>query len=766
MSQDELTRQGMESAQDLGMLSPALGISAGGGPLTSIFLRGVGNLTVNPLTDAQIAQNVDGVYLGRSSGAAGQALFDLARVELLKGPQGTLYGRNATGGVINYIPQKPIMDETSGYLQAEAGEFDKFGLQGAVNFGLGENTAVRLSANVLNRDGYSGDGTNDADSLSLRAQVLFEPSDRLSVRLAADYSENNALGPGGDLLGTYNAIPGSLTDFTRSGLAINSGPTDTAANAIRGTVLHAPSFAFYQPINANDLYQDISFTGLMAEINYQVDSGTFTVIPSYRESDQDYTFVGPGFSPAKTDEENDQVSLEARFATELDGPLNGIAGIFYIDEEIQTSTVFAQNYTSPIQNYTNGGDSWAIFGQGTFEVTDAFRLNAGIRYTEDSKFANGISDTFVTFCGGSPASPFFTTPPASFANGCQIPGNIPAHLVTSDRDAFIADLVARGEIAPGSVATIPNTIPGPPPAYPLLRAGGITPNQGAIVNVGEGRLQSQLDYSEVTYRIGAEMDWADGNLLYAGFETGYRAGGVDLSLAAPTYAPEYIDAFTIGSKNRFFDNTLQVNAELFFWEYDDQQVTYFTTLNGASAFPIAGADSTIRGLDVDVIWAATDNTTIYGNAQFLDSTYDSLTLLSDPAQGRFGCASSGVAGGLESYNCSGQALLYSPDFGMDLGINHILNLNDYDLSLTADTSYRDEQGTNFLFLPDTVADSYVTLNLEATLTPVDAAWALSVYVRNVTDERFLLNTNVNARGLNYGIFNAPQNYGARLRYDF
>lgn len=766
VTQETLTRQGMESAQDLGLLSPSLGISAGGGPLTSIFLRGVGNLTVNPLTDSAVAQNVDGVYLGRSSGAAGQALYDLERVELLKGPQGTLYGRNATGGVINYIPQKPIIGETSGYVQAEAGEYDKVGLQGAINLDAGENVAVRLSANMLNRDGYSEDGTNDADSTSLRAQVLFEPSDNLSVRIAADYSENNARGPGGDLIGTYGSQPGSLSTFTPSDLPINSGPTNSAANAIRGGVLHAPSFAFFQPLDPNDLYQNISFTGFMAEINYEVDAGTFTIIPAYRESDQDYTFVGPGFSPAKTDEQNEQVSLEARFATDLDGPLNGILGAFYIDEDIQTSTVFSQDYTSPIQNYNNGGDSWALFGQGTFEVSDTFRLNAGIRYTEDNKFADGISDTFVTFCGGAPASPFFTTPPASFANGCQVPGRIPQHAVTSNRDGFIADLVARGEIAAGSVATIPNTVPGPPPIYQLLRPGFNTPQQAWILNVGEGILQSQLDYSEVTYRIGAELDWGDSNLLYAGFETGYRAGGVDLSLAAPTYEPEYIDAFTIGSKNRFLDNTLQVNAEMFFWKYDDQQVTYFTTLQGASAFPIANADSTIRGLDVDVVWAATESTTIYGNVQFLDAAYDSLTLISDPAQGRFGCGSLGVSGGVESYNCSGQSLLYSPEFGLDLGINHVISVSDFEVSLTADASHRDEQGTNFLFLEDTVADAYVTLNLEAAISPVNADWSVSFYVRNATDERFLSYTDINAAGLTHGIFNPPQVYGARFNMNF
>lgn len=128
--------------------------------------------------------------------------------------------------------------------------------------------------------------------------------------------------------------------------------------------------------------------------------------------------------------------------------------------------------------------------------------------------------------------------------------------------------------------------------------------------------------------------------------------------------------------------------------------------------------------------------------------------------------STGVAAGVESYDCSGKSLLFSPDYGVDLGINHIINFNDYDLSLSADSSYRDEQGTNFLFLEDTVADKYVTLNLEATLMSADEAWAFSLYVRNVTDERFFTNTNTNNRGLTYSIYNAPQNYGARLRYNF
>lgn len=763
-SQDLLTQSGMESAQDLGLLSPALGVNASGGPLTSLFVRGVGALTVNPLTDAAVAQNIDGIYLGRSSGAAGQGMYDLERVELLKGPQGTLYGRNATGGVVNYIPNKPVLGENSGYIQGEVGNYSKIGVQGAANLAISDTVAVRIAGNRLERDGFSDDGTNDQDAYSLRGQVLFQPSDRLSIRVAADLTQVDSIGPGGDLIGTYANPPvGAITDFTPSGLPIFSGPTDARANEIRQGTLHTPSFAPYQPIDADDLYQDISWTGYMAEIIYETDLGTLTFLPAYRESEQNYTFAGPGFAPALTEEDNEQTSFEVRFATDSDGPLNGILGVFYIDEEISTSTVFAQNYSSPIQNYDNGGDSWAVFGQGTFEVTDTFRLNAGVRYTEDNKFVNGISDTFLTFCGGTPFSGNFLTPPQSFGNGCAS-GAMPAHPVINDRDEFIQYFVDNGLIDPDSVADIPGR--GLPPSYDLTIPGGISPILGSIVNVGDGELTSDLSYSETTYRLGLEWDVADDSLLYVTFENGYRAGGVDLSIVSPTYDPEYIDAFTIGSKNRFFDNTLQINAELFLWEYEGQQVTYFTTLDGASAFPIANADATIQGLDLDMIWAAGGDTTIGLNLQFLDSTYDRLELLSDPGVGRFGCASNGVSGGIETYDCSGQDLLYSPDFGADLTLNHVLHFGGYDLSLTAMVSHRAEQQTNFVFLDATEAESYTTVNLDATLLESSGGWSLSAFVRNATDEEFLMNTNINNRGLTYGIYNPPQTYGLRLVANF
>ncbi|MEP3655525.1 MAG: TonB-dependent receptor [Litorimonas sp.] len=780
--QESLTRDGLESAKDLGSLSPALGISAGGGPLTSIFVRGVGALSVNPLSDAAVAQNVDGVYLGRSSGAAGLALYDLERVELLKGPQGTLYGRNATGGVINFIPQKPVMGESGGYVQAEYGRFNKIGLQGAMNLAVEDKAAFRLSGNLLKRDGYSDDGTNDADSFSLRGQALFELGASTTVRFAGDYSEDKSKGPGGDFVGTFSNDTGSLDVFTASGIAIDSGPSSPEANALRNTILHTPSFAPFPDIQTENLFQDLSFKGLSAEIIHQTDIGTFTIVPAYRESDQNYAFAGPGFGPANTSEQNNQKSIEARFDTDFEGPLNGIIGAFYIDEEISTSTNFNQAYTSPIQNYDNGGESWALFADGTFDVSETVRLYAGLRYTEDTKFVDGVSDTFVTFCGGAPARGDFLTPgPPFIANafnhGCAVPGLIPNHPITSNRNEFIQHFVDLGLIAADSVATVPGN--GPPTVYNFLIPGlsnfGNSPDQiAAIVNVGDGVISNDLSFNELTYRGGIEWDWGDNNLLYAGYDRGYRAGGVDLSTGATAeFDSEFIDAFKVGSKNRFLDNTLQVNGEAFLWKYDGQQISYFTTIDSAASFPVANADATIMGAEIDVIWAVADNTTISGSAQILDSTYDELVLISDEGRGRFGCESLGLipdadreAGVIENFDCSGQDALFSPKFGADASINHIVNLSDFDLSLTADASYRGQQSTSFSFLPETDRDAYFTLNLDATLSPEDAGWALSVFMRNVTDERFLQNSNVQNRGSFYGVYNAPQTYGARIRANF
>ena len=158
---------------------------------------------------------------------------------------------------------------------------------------MGESVAARLAINYLDRDGYSDDGTNDADTYGIRGQLMFAPTENLSIRFAVDHTDVGGVGTGGDLIGIYNnvAFAGPLTDFRPSGVPRDSGPTSDAANAIRTSVLAAPSFSFYGTVSSDDLFQNFTYTGVLAELNYETEAGTLTIIPAYRESDQEYAFT-------------------------------------------------------------------------------------------------------------------------------------------------------------------------------------------------------------------------------------------------------------------------------------------------------------------------------------------------------------------------------------------------------------------------------------------------------------------------------------------
>ncbi len=192
---EDLVTQNVTRAEDLSRVAPALVAANSGGPNTVFFLRGVGNFTVNAYSDAAIAFNYDGVYIGRPTSTSGY-FYDLERVEVLKGPQGTLYGRNATGGAINVIPRAPILGVTNGNVQASYGNYDAYQGQAAVNVALGENAALRLSGTLNKHDGYLSDGTGDQDDYSLRAQLLVQVAPEMKLRLAADYGQQGGVGAG------------------------------------------------------------------------------------------------------------------------------------------------------------------------------------------------------------------------------------------------------------------------------------------------------------------------------------------------------------------------------------------------------------------------------------------------------------------------------------------------------------------------------------------------------------------------------------------
>ncbi len=377
----QLENAGVTQAVDLTTLVPGLQI-AHAGASTQVYIRGVGNFGSTSIANPAVAFNVDGVYVGRNEAFAG-VFYDVARIEVLKGPQGTLYGRNAAGGAINLITNRPSFDRFGGELGIEGGNFDLVNTQGAINVPLGDRFAVRGAFQVVDRDGYTSTRQDDDVHESFRLQAMWEPSDALSIRLSGDYTH---LGGKGAAFVLHPPLPGTSpwTDVSDPAFNAYSIPI-TDANIFPGAVA---------PADASRVRQDIYLRNVGAELNYDLGFATLTVLPAYRYTSSSYLSYIANFyydnsggagSRAAHPETAKQTSGEVRLANTSDN-LKWVLGAYYYKEDTETQF---QIFTGLLQNTLVASDfntrSYAGFGEATLNLTDRLRLIAGARYTTDRR---------------------------------------------------------------------------------------------------------------------------------------------------------------------------------------------------------------------------------------------------------------------------------------------------------------------------------------------------------------------------------------------
>ena len=751
ISPTQLLNAGVVTSSSLNAAVPALDVAQAGGANTSYFLRGVGNFTVNAYADPAVAFNYDGVYVGRPTSTT-FAFYDLERIEVLKGPQGILYGRNATGGAINVLPAKPILNEFGGYITADVGNFSSKGVEGAINLPISDTAAVRVSGKVIDDGGYNDDGTSDQKGDAARLQLLYKPTSDLSIRLAADYEHQGGVGPGASFNGELHYAPGApatggdIANYryvaAPSTLGPFSGLHTPAAEAYFSSLSIDTSFINPAPSLYPSLNND--YWGLNAEIAWKTSLGTLTWIPAYRDSHIDAVFNGPGFYAGLNKEHDRQFSSELRFAANPIGPLDLLGGFYYFKEDIDADYTFDQYQINVYQSLSTGTQSFAGFARAVYHVTDRLRLVGGARYTDDNKHFNlHTGDTLVEICANAP-------PP--FGSGCYGGPSVPP---LTSLSAF-----------PYQPAPIPN---GPP--VPFGTAGNLLVDSRLVQN-------SAKSFDRLTYRGAVEYDLAPRSLLYVSYETGFRSGGFSASQTYPTYNPEFIKATTIGLKNRFFDNSLQLNVEGFYWDYTNQQVTHFGVEADGSAnlFTQNLGSSTIKGVDLDGQWLAAHDTLIRGSVQYLDNTIDSFSYTQP--YGGFnnppvtGCAVSSPANAaaaqVYTINCAGKSGYNSPKWSVNLGGDQTFRFSDYAVVLSADLRYRSNRVLGFEQLPQQMSGADTILDLNARFGPRSDQWSLSVFVRNVTNTAEATAAQYSGSSgdtitTNYA---PPRTYGARLTARF
>ena len=741
----ELITQNVTRAEDLSRVVPALVATASGGPNTTFFLRGVGNTTNNSYSDPAISFNYDGVYIGRPNSTQG-FFYDLQRVEVLKGPQGTLYGRNATGGAINVIPARPKLGETGGQFQASYGNYDAIQLQGALNVPIGTQGALRVAGALNKRDGYLSDGTSDQDQYSLRAQLLVELTPNLTTRIGADMSHTGGVGPGSFIYGTY-AFSAPVNGYVFT-------PTTTLGPEVG---VHDPrTEAFVQTRFINQVGRtseavgsypssDNTVWGVTNETNLDIGPGTLTVQSAYRESSINSLSTTSNFRGFRQVESNNQATVEARYAGKIGTVADFLVGAFLFDENIDSKAVINQITLSPIQNYLTGTNSKAVFGRLAIRPVDTLTLTVAGRYTDDLKRMNGLSDVFTLNCG----NPF--APPQDL---CPTTPLMPLVSSAAEIIAFYTNL------------GIPVGAPGvPPPA--ILNTPRVLRTQIAI--------NSSLETKKFTYRVAADWQVTPSNLLYASFETGFHGGGFNFGRGLETYNPEFIEAYTIGSKNRFFNNRLQINAEAFYWKYRDQQISQFGadfSTPPISVFYTSNIGrSTIKGFDVDFDLLATPTTRISGSVQYLDTTYTSYTVYSGTnAIPNFACPfTTTTFRGAAAYaiDCSGKPALYAPKWSFNLGIEQTIQLNGFKFVAQGGTRYRGDFFAATSYQPWVVSPAGFQSNAALTLSPDSESWSLTAFVNNIENTRRISQSNVNGTLFTQSaIATAPRTYGLRVGAKF
>ncbi|MEO6387349.1 MAG: TonB-dependent receptor [Croceibacterium sp.] len=751
ISPDELVRQNVIRAEDLSRTSTALSATGStGGPTTVFFVRGVGNATVNAYSDPAISFNYDGVYIGRPSSTSG-VFYDLQRVEVLKGPQGTLYGRNATGGAINVIPNRPKLGDSSVEFSLGYGNYDWLTGQAAVNVPIGDVVAVRVSGSLSNHDGFPTDGTGKQDEYAGRLQVYAEPTDRLSLRVAADASHQGGSSISGFYLGQVNPTFGPMGfagySYTPTGFSPQQGLFDPASNALLASrfvsqVGRAGAVVDGAPFNDDDYW------GVTAELNYETDAGTLTVQPAYREAQLAYQFNGV-FRGAFSAEKDKQSSVEARWAGDFGPAVDYLVGGIYFDEKISGTARYDQQILTPYQSFTTSTQSWAGFGKVTVHPTERLSFTAAGRYTSDVKSFDGTSNVYILFCG-NPA------PPQDF---CP---NLPFIPLLETEQQFIDFYTSRGiPITPVPLFVLPPIAGGSQTAPFVLRS--------------PIAIDSRLKNNKFTYRLAAQYDITPRSMVYASYETGYHAGGFSFARGVETYLPETINAFTLGSKNRFFGNTLQVNLEAFLWKYKNQQFSQFGYDLGnppTTVFLTRNiGDSTIKGLDLDVDLKPARNTLLSASVQYLHAVYDRFTYFV-PNQGlppNSTCAFApttqtvnGTTLALYQIDCSGKTGFNSPRWSFILNAEQTIPFDSFRVVLQAGTRYRSSSYSTADYLPFLQSKANFVSDASITFSDNDERKFISFYVRNIEDSQRQLGGNINTANLVVSAVEQPRTYGVRI----
>jgi iron complex outermembrane receptor protein len=659
---EDLDQLGLKNLDDIDSQIPGLQIANNQGNL-EVYIRGVGSSNNTELGDPAAATHLDGVYLPRPAGI-GAGFFDIERVEVNVGPQGTLRGRNATAGTINIIPWKPWIGNFDAMGEVGVGNFGELTLEGMVNIPLGDTAALRIAGIHSEHDSYlknvtpcsselmgvdvpscedEGVGVAEAaNDLGLRASLAWQPSDKLYMMLSGDYLQQRGTGYTG--VNFANALGNGINpdDIDEPREVIGRAFTPDEDTEHYGGRL----FASYDIGNG----LSVEYTGGLRDLVYDYEF----VTPASVNYDGVLDTLGPldidNFSRVRFITDSESTTHEFRLVSDDSRRLFGSVGAFIFDEDQRTflGTTGDRNpfFTGVEFNQSTKTDSYSLFGDATYKVTDKFSVTAGLRYTDDEKERFGVNARYQFIIGGAGFSCCFGTGVgtegfnfAALDRTIFNPDTNNDGAVSEDETlAFYFDGVETFGARDGLDDIFANGVilgDAPPEARPFCNQFAFTDPNGCFgpqfyTDLGlDGRVafavlggnsialqNGSLDNDFVDWRLRAQYDLDEDHMAYALISTGHKSGGFndnvpgteglgiaspagsaptlfDVDTFAPTYDEEKLTLFEVGTKNSFDlsdDVSGTFNLSAFYYDYDDKQE--FTLLSTTQIIDFNGIELT------------------------------------------------------------------------------------------------------------------------------------------------------------------------------
>lgn len=785
---------GIQDLSDLQSLVPSLRVDTyQSSAQTSFKIRGFGNGDNNAGVEPSVAVYIDGVYRSRSAASIAD-LPNLQRVEVLRGPQSTLFGKNASAGVISIVTQGPQFQQ-EGNAEVTVGNYGLVKMSADMTGPLTDTIAYSLSGHTAQRDGYANDiGTgqdiNDRNRWGARGQLLIEPNDDLSVRLIADYDE--------------------IDEICCIASNVINGPTGAIITALGGQLGPEEPLAYNAYFNFAPTNK-IENSGISGQVDYEFDFGTLTSITSFRNSqaeqnsDGDFTtadLIGRFYS----DTEIDTFTQEVRLAGTTDF-MDWMVGGFYFDETVSidgniaygtdlrayaetlvaamtagavpnayaavetalglpVGTTFGQAGQGLSEEYGQDNEAYSLFGTLDFHLRDDLTLTLGANYTSDKKkaFANITNtDAFSALDFVSIGNTFiYQGALANTLAGYGIDATDPAQL-----NAFAtANPAAFAQIQAGAqaFADANDTNPEFNDFLPLQALQFFPP----FVDFPNAVENGESDDSKWTYTARLNYEVNSNLSVYGSYATGFKATSWNLSrdsrpfasdvealaaagllvpnlVAGTRYAgPEDAKVFELGLKAAY--DQVAFNVTVFDQEIEGFQSNAFT--GTGFALTNAGVQSS-TGVEADITWEPVDGLTLVAAGLFMDPVYDEFTNSSNG-------------------DISGQRPQSISENSLSLGASYDFVLpNGWDAYARADYQYESEA-----FLTDDPDTSDITREISmvnaAAGVRLDNGLKVSVWGRNIFDDAYLIEAfpSVAQEGSLTGYPNQPATYGVTVGMEF